>query len=157
MKKNFFITTGILTIIFFLSSTFFTPSVFAQTTDEGALNLVTSPIPISLITEPGSTVSADLRVKNGGTKTETLKVNLMKFAAYGEEGKPKLVDRETGDDFFDWISFSEKSFDVAPNEWKTITATLKVPKTAAFGYYYAVTFSRSQEEKVYPSSSSLQL
>ncbi len=49
--------------------------------------------------------------------------------------------------FFDWISFSEKSFDVAPNQWKTITAAIKVPKDATFGYYYAVTFSRAQKEK----------
>ena len=132
----------LITLIHFLS-----PSVFAQATDEGSLNLVTSPIPISLITEPGSTVSAELRVKNGGTKTETLEVGLMKFAAYGEEGKPKLVDREKGDDFFNWVSFSENSFDVAPNEWKTITVTLNVPKDAAFGYYYAVTFSRAQKEQ----------
>lgn len=147
MKQSFKnISLGIA--LLFLAGVFLSPSVFSQATDEGSLNLVTSPIPISLITEPGSTVSASLRVKNAGTRTETLEVGLMKFGAYGEEGKPKLVDREKGDDFFDWVSFSEKSFDVAPNEWKTITVTLKVPKSAAFGYYYAVTFSRAQEEKV---------
>lgn len=133
--------------LLFLAGVFLSPSVFAQATDEGTLNLVTSPIPISLITEPGSTISTDLRVKNAGIKTETLEVGLMKFGAYGEEGKPKLMDKEKGDDFFDWISFSENSFDVLPNQWKTITTTIKVPKTAAFGYYYAVTFSRAQKEK----------
>jgi len=122
--------------------------VSAQTpAEDTGLSLVTSPLPINLITEPGATVSAQLKVKNGGTKTERLKVGLMKFAAYGEEGKPKLLDREKGDDFFDWVSFSENSFEVAPNEWKTITATFKVSKTAAFGYYYAITFSRAGEEK----------
>lgn len=146
--KKFFFTIGTLITFLFLAGMFHPSSAFAQTTDEGAFNLVTSPIPISLITEPGSTVSADLRVKNGGTKTETLEVGLMKFAAFGEEGKPKLVDREKGDDFFDWVSFSEKSFEVAPNEWKTITATFNVPKDATFGYYYAVTFSRAQKDTV---------
>lgn len=145
--KNSVLTASTFITLLFLSNIFLSPSVFAQTTDEGTLNLVTSPIPISLITEPESTVSTSLRVKNAGTKTETLEVGLMKFEAFGEEGKPKLLDREKGDDFFDWVSFSENSFEVAPNEWKTITATFTVPKTAAFGYYYAVTFSRAQEEK----------
>ena len=119
-------------------------SVLAQ---EAGLNLISSPIPISIITQPGSTVSADLKVKNGGTGIETLQVGLMKFGVYGEEGKPKLMEREKGDDFFDWVSFSEKTFDVAPNQWKTITAKFNIPKSASFGYYYAVTFSRAQNEK----------
>ena len=132
-------------IAFYLASPL---PVFAQIpTQDTGLNLVTSPLPINLITEPGATVSAQLKVKNGGTKTEQLKVGLMKFSSYGEEGKPMLLDREKGDDFFDWVSFSEDSFEVAPNEWKTITATFNIPKAAAFGYYYAITFSRAGGEK----------
>jgi len=111
-----------------------------------SLNLVTSPLPINLTTTPGSTVSAQLKIKNGGEHPETLTIGLMKFSAYGEDGKPHLLDREKGDDYFDWITFSEKEFTVNPNEWKTITAYITVPADAAFGYYYAVTFSRRNEE-----------
>jgi hypothetical protein len=113
---------------------------------DGGLNLVVSPLPINLVTEPGSTVSAQLKIKNGGLQPETLEAGLMKFSAYGDEGKPRLTDREKGDDYFDWVSFSEKDFILNPNEWKTITVNITVPKTAAFGYYYAVTFSRKNEE-----------
>ena len=119
--------------------------VFAQTPDDGGLILVTSPLPINLVTEPGNHHHGPAG-KNGGTKTEKLTVGLMKFGAFGDEGKPKLVDREPGDAFFDWVTFSQSSFDAAPNEWKTITATIKVPESAAFGYYYAVTFGRAQDE-----------
>ena len=110
------------------------------------LSLVTSPLPINLVTTPGSTVSAQLKVKNGGLLPETLTVGLMKFAAFGDEGKPMLMDRGKGDDYFDWITFSENEFTINPNEWKTITANINVPKTAAFGYYYAVTFARKSED-----------
>jgi hypothetical protein len=110
------------------------------------LNLVVSPLPINLITEPGSTVSAQLKIKNGGSSPETLHVGLMKFSAYGDEGKPRLMEKEKGDNYFDWITFSENDFEVNPNEWKTITATINVPKDAAFGYYYAVTFSRKNDD-----------
>lgn len=108
----------------------------------GGLNLTTSPLPISLTTDPGSTVSAQLKIKNGGNESETIQVALMKFGAYGAEGKPKLLDREAGDDYFDWVTFSPNNFTLAPNEWKTVTMNINVPQNAAFGYYYAVTFSR---------------
>ncbi len=115
--------------------------------NDGGLHLTTSPLPINLITEPGATVSAELRIKNGGIKPEMLTVELMKFDAYGDEGMPRLMEREEGDDFFDWVTFSEDDFEVLPNEWKTITATFSIPESAAFGYYYAVTFSRAKEKE----------
>ena len=117
----------------------------AQSSD-GSLRLVTSPLPINLITEPNTTISTPLRIQNLGTDTETLKLTLMKFKAYGSEGAPKLLDREPGDDFLNWVHFSEETFQVKPNEWKTITATFTVPNNAAFGYYYALVFSRSDEK-----------
>jgi hypothetical protein len=109
------------------------------------LNLVISPLPISLTTSPGSTVSAQLKIKNGGDETETIHVGLMKFKAYNDDGQPRLFDREKGDDYFDWVNFSDNDFTILPGEWKNITTTINVPETAAFGYYYAVTFSRKDD------------
>lgn len=123
--------------LFFLSNFY--------TCNAAGLNLVISPLPISLIANPNSTVSAQLKIKNGGTENETLHVGLMKFNAYNDDGQPRLLDREKGDDYFDWISFSDDDFTLLPGEWKTITATINIPSTAAFGYYYAVTFSRKEE------------
>ena len=105
------------------------------------LNLTTSPLPINLVAEPGSTVTADLRVRNDGVKTQKIKVGLLKFDAYGQEGKPRLMERGAGDDYFDWVSFSQTTFDAVPGVWQNIKMTITVPKSAAFGYYYAVTFS----------------
>lgn len=123
---------------------FFVSSVSAQTTDAG-LRLITSPLPINIVTEPGKTVQTELKVKNGGTQTETLQINLMKFKAYEESGKPQLMEREETDDFLNWVTFSETTFTLAPDEWKTVTATFTVPETAAFGYYYAFVFSRAED------------
>lgn len=124
---------------------FFSSSVQAQT--EGSLNLVTSPLPISLTTEPGTSVSTELKIKNGGLQDENLKITLMKFRAYEASGKPQLMEREDGDIFFDWVRFSEPVFTIAPNEWKTVIATFDIPKEASFGYYYAFVFSRAEDEK----------
>src|SRR5476649_2713616 len=83
----------------------------ASTPADNSFNLVTSPLPISLAGPPGSTLTTDIRVKNGGTSTTQLKVTLMKFSAYGDEGKPAIADRGPGDDYFDWVTFSPQVFD----------------------------------------------
>lgn len=118
------------------------PFALAQT---GDFRLVTSPLPINLVTEPGTTISAPIRVKNDGNVQEEIKVDLMKFGAYGENGAPQLLDPEAGDDFLSWARFSEEEFALAPGEWKSVTATFTVPEYASFGYYYAVVFSRAGE------------
>jgi hypothetical protein len=118
----------------------------AQTSSSGRLHLTTSPLPISLKAKPGETVETELRVRNSGTQTEHLKVGLMKFSAYGEEGKPLLKEREPGDDYFDWVRFSRTQFEAPPNEWQTVKMTIALPKTASLGYYYAATFSRANAD-----------
>ena len=120
----------------------FTPSSHAQTS---GVNLTTSPLPISLSMTPGSTTTTDVRVQNSASQTQRIKVSLMKFSAYGEEGKPALSERQPGDDYFDWVSFSPSSFEAPPNQWTTVKMTIKAPKTAAFGYYYAVVFSPADQ------------
>jgi len=133
-----------LSVIAFLCAVVFIPPS-AQAAD-GGLNLVTSPLPINLITKPGMSVSTPIKIKNGGTQAEKLKISLMKFNAYESNGQPRLMDPEPGDDFLKWVSFSEDSFSAAPDEWKTIQATFNVPQDAAFGYYYAVIFSRVSDD-----------
>ena len=113
----------------------------AQTPD--SLNLTASPLPIALSGKPGETITTDLRIRNTGTSTEILKVDLLKFAASGDSGTPQLLSREPGDDYFDWVKFSETQFKAEPNVQKTIKMTISLPSTAAFGYYYAVVFSRA--------------
>lgn len=121
----------------------FAPQSSAQ--ESGALNLTTSPLPINLSTEPGKTVTTELRIKNSGTRTETLQVGLLKFGANDTSGQPRLADREAGDDYFDWVRFSQDKFTAEPNVWHSITMTIDVPSEGGLGYYYAVTFQRSAD------------
>ena len=139
-SRRLIFLSGILSLAYCLS--FILP---AQAQEEGDLRLITSPLPINLSAEPGKSVSSDLRIKNDGETPERLKISLMKFSAYGENGAPQLLDPEPGDTFLSWARFTEDVFDVAPGEWKTVGMTIDVPKEAAFGYYYAVVFSRADE------------
>lgn len=114
---------------------------------ETGLRLVTSPLPINLVAEPGSTVTTDLTVKNDGSETETLKIDMMKFSAYEDTGAPLLQEPEPGDDFFNWVAFSEQAFIIAPQERKSVKVTITVPETASFGYYYAFVFTRAEDTR----------
>jgi hypothetical protein len=127
----------------FLSSLLFGSPALAQ---ETGLRLVTSPLPINLVTEPGKTVTTDLTVKNDGTEPETLRIDMMKFRAYEDTGSPLLMDPEPGDAFFDWVTFSEREFTIAAQERKTVKVTIAVPETASFGYYYAFVFTRAKDK-----------
>jgi hypothetical protein len=110
------------------------------------LNLVTSPLPINLKTKPGTSVSTEIKVKQNSGGTERLRVSLMKFGAYGEEGKPQLIDRQPGDVHFDWVKFDKPTFTAPNNVWQTVKMNITLPKTAAFGYYYAVVFTREGDD-----------
>ena len=122
-----------------------TPSLASA--QEGSLRIVTSPLPISLVAEPGTTISTELKVKNAGTEAETLKIDILKFSAYEDTGKPALHDLEPTDSFAKWVTFSEPTFTALPEEWKTVTATFNVPKEASFGYYYAFVFTRVKDRE----------
>lgn len=126
-----------------LSLLFLSPlSALAQ---DHALRLVSSPLPILLVTEPGKTITTQLKVKNAGIEPEHLKIDTLKFKAYEDSGKPALMDFSPADTFDDWIHFSEPSFTLDPETWKTVTVTFTVPPEAAFGYYYAFVFTRADE------------
>jgi len=142
MKK---IAIKILSVVLFflLSLPVLANLTLAQTNSE--LRLTSSPLPINLKVEPGSSITTDIKIKNDGLNTENIKVTLMKFKADPTTGAPLLMEREAGDNYFDWVSFSENQFQLPGNEWKTITATVNVPATAAFGYYYAIVFSRADQ------------
>lgn len=138
------LVAAVLSILVFIGMSLFSVSLTSAQAEDGSLNLTTSPLPINLVTQPGETVTTELRIKNSGTATEELQVGLLKFSANNESGQPRLADREAGDDYFDWVSFSEDRFTAEPNVWHTITMTIDVPFDGGLGYYYAVTFTRAQ-------------
>jgi len=117
--------------------------VFRLPAQAADFNVTTSPLPVILTVKPGQTISTILRVQNSGTEATQLKVDLKKFKADGDSGRPTLLDRQPGDDYFDWVSFSKTTFDAEPQAWNDVVMTIKTPPTAAFGYYYAVVFSNA--------------
>lgn len=116
--------------------------VYAATTPNQGINLQISPLPISLTAKPGSSVSTDLRVRNAGSEPETYQIRLLKVTE-DDEGEVHLSDPTEKDEWADWVTFSKNTFNAPPGEWQTIKMTINLPKTAAFGYYFAVEYSRA--------------
>lgn len=119
------------------------PVVLAQVTpNQGAFNISTTPVVANLETKPGAVTSTKIQVRNNNVSTERIKVSLLKFGSNNTDGSPQLIDLEPNDEFLKWVQFSETSFNAEPNVWKTIDFTVTPPASAAFGYYYAVVFTR---------------
>jgi hypothetical protein len=120
------------------------------------VNIEISPLPIELSAKPGTSVSTDLRVRNSGSSPEKLKATLKTFSAEGPDGHIVLHDPGPNDEFVAWVSFDHPVFDAPPGAWQTIKMTVSLPKTAAFGYYYAVQYELANPPKPQPGSTNLQ-
>lgn len=66
----------------------------------------------------------------------------MKFSAQGSAGDPNIEEVSPNDQFAKWVSFSKTNFVAQPGVFNSIDVTIRPPKSAAFGYYYAVVFSQ---------------
>lgn len=119
----------------------------AATPNQEGFNIVTSPLPIKIQTQPGKTIETELRLNNQSSQPEQIKVGLMKFAASGDTGQPDLYDLKPSDTYVSWVHFSPSEFTAQPNTWMSVKMTINVPQNAGLGYYLAVTFSRASQAK----------
>ena len=62
------------------------------------VNLTLSPLPVNLVTSPGSSVSTSLKVQNSGSEAVKLQVTLMKFKADSTNGQATLVPFKDGEE-----------------------------------------------------------
>jgi hypothetical protein len=124
------------------------PLAHAQTPTEG-INLQISPLPIELTAKPGTSTSTDLRVRNVGTKTEKLQVRLLAVSE-DNNGQVHLTNPSSTDEWVKWVSFDRQVFDAPSNQWQTIKMKVDVPKSAAFGYYFAVEYLRASDVSPQP-------
>jgi hypothetical protein len=126
-----------------LFSNLFTSLLSAQTPTDG-INLQISPLPIEMNAKPGTSSGADLRVRNVGTKTEKLQVRLLAVSE-DNNGQVHLTNPKSSDEWVKWVSFDRQTFDAPSNQWQTIKMKVDVPKSAAFGYYFAVEYLRATD------------
>ena len=139
-KKKLFLPLIFLGLFFALLK----PSSFAQTTQY--YDLTVSPVFFDLSANPGQTITEKIRIRNNTNSPLPLKVSIKRLA--GDEVGDLTLNEQNDDQSLNWVKFTDNTF-VAPSlEWSDIPFTIQVPNTAAYGYYFAVTFEQDKESSI---------
>ncbi len=97
--------------------------------------------------EPGEALQYSLRVSNLENAERELFVTTRDISTVGEGGVPEFAtpDSEpTGFELSDWLSFSEDTFIIGPNETKSIDVLIMVPDDAPPGSHFGAVNISSQ-------------
>lgn len=133
----------ILLLPIFLFLGLFAASVaFAQNPN---YDVTVSPVFFDLSSNPGSTISDKIRIRNNTSSPIAIKLEVQKLTA--DANGDVTLKPDTNDETLTWVKFQNQSFIASPLEWSDIPFTIQVPKSAAFGYYFAITFKRDDSAK----------
>jgi len=120
-------------------SLFSIPASAAPTAPGQALEI--APPVLNLRANPGETVKATINLRDVSTSPLVVRNQINDFVAYGEDGTPKILF----DDEAETSPYSLKAwvqplpqFTLKPKEVNQLGLTIRVPKSAAPGGYYAV-------------------
>lgn len=139
-KKKLFLPLIFLGL-FFLS---FKSPGFAQIPQN--YDLTVSPVFFDLSANPGQTITEKIRIRNNTNAPLPLKVSVKRLA--GDEVGDLTLNEENDDKSLNWVRFTNKNFVARALEWSDIPFTIQVPNTAAYGYYFAVTFEHDISSSV---------
>lgn len=116
-------------------------SAHAQSADDFSLQVSPSPLVASL--KPGKTTNLELKIRNAGTQSETLKIEPRQFSVNNQTGEVKLDDQAPSE-IAPWVSFGAQTFSIKPGEWYTQTVRVALPKDTGFSYSLALVISRTK-------------
>ncbi len=119
--------------------------VDAQSPQSG-FSVQVTPSPLVATIQPGVQSKLELKIKNIGTSTDTLKIETRSFTIDEETGAVDLSDN-TPAEIADWISYSDPTFTIKPGEWQTQKITIDLPADTGFSYSFAFVISRTVVDK----------
>lgn len=122
-----------------------TAPVFADASPSD-FSLQVTPSPLVTTVKPGTKTQLELKIRNGGSGTEQLKIEPRSFTLSSNSNAVRLLDT-TPPDIARWISFSAPSFTIQPGQWENEEITLNIPKDAGFSYAFALVISRQNTPK----------
>ncbi len=110
----------------------------AQTTPGQGLEI--SPPLVDVKTDPGKTVSFNIRVRNITKSTLVATGDLNDFVAHGENGQPNKLVKQGETSPYSFKSWAQPipTLTLAPNQQQATTVTLNVPTSASPGGHYGV-------------------
>lgn len=113
-----------------------------------------------IVLDPGETYVGSIRLHNETSSAETFSLHVKDFIASDEVGTPMFIDDAGARSMKDWISFSRPSLRIDAGDGELLMYTIRVPRSAAPGGYYAgVQFSSGSDVDAasYPVSGPLLL
>lgn len=144
-KKNFLFFTAI-TVVFATSFFFYLNSNYAQGTISSQ-GIEISPPTQEFDVDPGLEKTFEVKVRNRGSNTFTMKPRIEDFTASGEEGQVALTN-DSPYSISSWSTVSPELFTLKPNESKKVTINVKIPqRNVGGGLYGAVVFAVTAENQ----------
>lgn len=141
ISRNLFILSSCLALITNLTSPF---AVFAQDTPPSNFDFTVSPVFFDFNAKPSSVINDKVRLRNNTTEPLELAVKIKKMGG-DEQGELSIQD-VAEDESLSWIEIKEASVKTLPKEWATIPFSLTVPDNAAYGYYWAISFTSPDDK-----------
>jgi hypothetical protein len=114
-------------------------TVHAQTPTN--YDVTVSPVFLDLNANPGDTLNAVVKVRNNTNSPIPLQLEVKRME--GDLNGNIALKQQTDYTTLSWFSFpNSNSVSLRPLEWTEIPFTVTVPKDAAYGYYFAVSFTQ---------------
>src|ERR1035437_5953695 len=147
MKKLIFLGS----LIFFLLL-LSTPAVVHAQTSSG-YDVTVSPIFFDLSTTPGTSVGSVIKIRNNTNSPLPIKLGVQRLT--GDLNGNLTLKADKNDYTLAWVTFKQDAFVAKPLVWTEIPFTINVPKEAAYGYYWTITFTQDKTSPLSKSGVSL--
>ena len=135
-KKRLF-----LLVLLLASFAFFSVKVLAQTTPN--YDVTVSPVFFDLTSNPGDNLSEKIRIRNNTSSPLPIKIEIKRLT--GDTNGNLVLKDNSPDNSLSWINLTNGATFVAPPlEWSDVPFTIDVPSEAAYGYYFAISFTQDQ-------------
>jgi hypothetical protein len=115
-------------------------TVLAQT--PSAYDVTVSPIYFDLSANPGDTLTGKIKLRNNTTAPIPLKLGVEKLT--GDLNGNVTLKQDKNDSSLSWITFNSDTVTINPLEWTEVPFSIAVPKDAAYGYYWTITFAQDK-------------
>lgn len=132
-KLKFFLFASLLIVLFI---PFVVLPVRAQ---ESNFDVTVSPVFYDLTAKPGSSIGGRVRLRNNTGSVLPIKIEVKKL---GGDENGDLTIQNAPDDTNSWFEVKNPTLNAPPAEWITVPFTITVPDTAAYGYYWALSFTQ---------------
>ncbi len=133
-NKKLFLPIVLLGLATFL---FLHTKSFAQ---NSGYDVTVSPVFFDLSANPGSTVADKIRIRNNTNSPIPIKLTVEKIT--GDLNGNLTLKPNANDSSLSWVKFQSDKVTLTPLDWTDVPFTIEIPNDAAYGYYYAITFTQ---------------